>query len=124
MSEEFQQRGNQEKIKEKLGQQPQQNKNNSLITSTLSLPEQPQINSSTKISTTMASENEDFIGVLSTTTTNVTTASTTGLQQQQPQLLQHQNSLSNSNNSTSFSMFSSRIDDEGFFKLKLKINII
>lgn len=101
------QRGMNESQQQQQPQQEKQQQNNILITSSSFI--EP-INSSTKM-TTIASESEDSIG-LNTTVINTTT---TGLQQQQQplnQILQHQNSLSNSNNSTSFSMFSSRIDDE------------
>uniref|UniRef100_A0A914ME57 Uncharacterized protein n=1 Tax=Meloidogyne incognita TaxID=6306 RepID=A0A914ME57_MELIC len=119
MSKEFQQREkerNGEK-REKNESQQQQQQNISITSS--SFVEQ-QINFSTKMTTTpIASENEESL----ITTVIDTSTTITGLQQPLNQILQHKKSLSNSNNSTSFSMISSRIDDEDpIFTLDEEVN--
>nr|CAD2198338.1 unnamed protein product [Meloidogyne enterolobii] len=119
MSKEFQQREKEKGEREKNESQQQQQ----TITSSSSFVEQ-QINFSTKMTTTttpiIASENEES---LITTTVINTSTTITGLQQPLNQILQHKKSLSNSNNSTSFSMISSRIDDEDpIFTLDEEVN--
>ena len=117
MSKEFQQREKEKNGEKREKNESQQQQQNISITSS-SFVEQP-INFSTKMTTTttpIASENEESL----ITTVIDTSTTITGLQQPLNQILQHKKSLSNSNNSTSFSM----IVHELMMKVSFKFQIL